>query len=481
MKKFFSRFRQVFSRKMLVAAMAIGIAAMLPISSLSAANVRFEMSMGAANVTAGHTTYKEKVTAKYDEVVKVQVYYHNMEDENSGKIANDIRLKLDVPTTPGKNQVVRGTISSPDINTVQDTVTIELDRDDAYLEYIPGSAIWKHNKGTNENVQDVEEKISDEVVYGGQGVILEDAKPCWNFDATVTILMRVRVPGISIQKMVRVKGTTEWKTQNTAKPNDVLEYQIVYKNMGNTTHKNVVVRDNLPPNMTYVPGTTYLANATNPQGVKYNSDNIALGGIVIGNYSPGANAFVKFEVKLPENGKVECGEHRFRNVGVVRPEGMNEYYNTATTTVNYPCAVVTENPVCESLTLAKLDGRKVRATLKYAPKKATFKTATFNFGDGSTPFTTNVAKDNTVVAEHTYSKDGEYTVNTTVRFTLEGKEVVVTDEKCTAKISFTIPGQTTPKPTALPNTGPGEVAGMFAAVSVAGAIAHKFVWGRRFN
>lgn len=323
--------------KRLVAVAILAIAVILPVNSVAASAVELEGSLGVANVTAGDTQYKEQVNASYDQVVKVQVYYHNREDENSGKVAQNLRVKIDMPTTPGTNQVVRGSISSDNSNTVNDQVAVTLNRADAYLEYIPGSAVWKHNKGTNAAPQIVEEKITDNVVLAGQGAVIENAQPCFNFAATITVLARVRVPAVKVDKQVRVKGTQTWATTNTAKPGDTLEYLITYKNAGNSQQKNVVVRDNLPPKLTYVAGTTFLANQTNPSGVKYNSDNLTTGGIVIGDYAPGANAFIKFEVKVPNADQLACGMTEFRNVGVVRPEGMNEFYNTAVTQVNKEC------------------------------------------------------------------------------------------------------------------------------------------------
>lgn len=472
--KIFSRVRKLFSKRILTAAAAIAVTLLLPVAT-SAANVRFEMTMGAANVTAGDTTYKEAVNAKYDQVVKVQVYYHNMEDSQSNKVAHDVRLKLNVPTTAGTSQTITGSMSSPDINTASDNVKVNLDRSDAYLEYIPGSAVWKHNKGTNDNVQITEEKISDDVVLNGQGLRLEDTKPCFNFDATVTILVRVRVPGVKIVKQSRVKGSGQaWSNDNTAKPGETMEYLITYQNIGNTKHEDVVIRDNLPPKMQYVPGSTYLTNSTNPSGVKYASDNITNGGIVIGGYNPGAGGYVKFDVTVPAANQLACGVTEFRNVGVAKPKGFNEYYNTAITKVTKECAEQPKAPVCDSLELTKLDAHKIKVTVKPVVNGGTFKNVTYDFGDGSTPLTT----DKTTV-EYTYSKDGEYTVSTTLRFTVSGKEVVVNSDSCSGKVTFTTPATPPTTTTSLPNTGAGDVIGIVSAVTIAGAFAHRFIFGRK--
>jgi hypothetical protein len=150
---------------------------------------------------------------------------------------------------------------------------------------------------------------------------------------------------------------------------------------------------------------------------------------------------------------------------------MNEFYNTATTNVNRTCEHANA-PVCNTLELKKLGGRKISATVKYTANGATFKNATYNFGDGSTPLIT----DKTTV-EYTFAKDGEYTVAVSLRFSVNGQEQVVNGSLCAAKVSFTSP--TTP-PT-LPNTGAGDVIGIFSAVTVAGALAHRYVWARRFQ
>ena len=467
--------------KRLFAAVAVTTAIVLPIHTTAANQVKLEGSLGVANVTAGDTKYARSVNASYDQVVKLQVYYHNQELPDSGKVANNLRVKIAMPNQPGKSQKVNASISADNANTVNDQVSINLDRSDAYLEYIPGSAVWKHNSGTNENVNFVEQKISDEVVYGGQGLVVENAKPCFNFEATVTVLARVRVPGIKVDKTVRVKGEKEWKTSNTAKPGDTLEYMISYQNAGNSEHKNVIIGDNLPPKTSLVPGTTYLANKTNPSGVKYSSDNVTNGGIVIGNYSPGANAFVKFDVKLPKESELQCGVTEFRNVGVARPEGMNEFYNTAITKVEKKC-VDKPTYTCDLLEVKQLGGRKVSATVKYsATNGAKFKNVTYDFGDRSTPLVT----DKTTV-EHEYAKDGTYTIAAKVRFAVNGKEETVTNESCAKTVKFesgkpiTPPTPITPTtPNELPNTGPGDIAGIFASVTIAGAMAHRMVSARK--
>ena len=462
--------------KRLVGLAAIVLAIVLPVSSMAADSIRMEGSLGVANVTAGDTTYKQQVNASYDQVVKLQVYYHNQENPDSGKIANNVKVKITMPTAPGTNQVVRSTTNADNANTVNSQATVTLNRADAYLEYIPGSAVWKHNTGSNEAPSFVETKISDNVVYGGQGLVLENAKPCFNFAATVTVLARVRVPGVQIVKTVRVKGTTTWSQTNTAKPGDTLQYQLAYKNTGNSTQNAVVLRDNLPPKMTYVAGTTQLKNDS---GIKAVADGVTLGGLAVGNYGPGAAAYILFEVKVPAADQLACGVTEFRNVGVVRPQGMNEFYNTAVTTVTKECAEVPAYS-CDLLDVTKGANREVTISdFKFtAVRGATFKQVVINWGDNTTPLTTNNAKGQ----KHTYAADGTYTISAVAHFTVNGQDVTAAGAACSKQVSYstTAPPTAPVTPGKLVETGPGDVLGIFAAVTAAGALAHRFVLSRRF-
>lgn len=319
-------------KRIATATAAIALA-ILPVATVFASPVpvatRIESTANVANVTSGATTYTKSTNAKVDDVVKVQVWYHNREEATSGRIANSLKTKINLPTAKGKTQTVTSTVSGTNTNTVVDTTTINLSLADAYLEYIPGSAVWRHNAGTNTAVNYVNTPVSDSIIT--TGVVLENAKPCFNFEATVTILARVRASAVSVTKKVRKAGETAWVLQNTANAGDTLEYLITFKNEGNTILRNVAVGDNLPPHVTYVAGSTMLRNGVFPAGIKITSNNITTGGIDVGNYSPGSVGYVWFQARI--NPALAPGTYKLTNVGVVRPEGMNEYYNTAITNV----------------------------------------------------------------------------------------------------------------------------------------------------
>lgn len=324
--------------KRAAAAALVALALAFPVATFAASTVTIEGSLGVANVTAGDTNYAHSVNASYDQVVKLQVYYHNRENPGSGLVAQNLRVKIAMPTGAGQTQTATATISADNSNTVTGSATVNLDRADATLDYVPGSAVWRHNVGTNDNVKIVDTQLSDAIVTSGQGLVLEDEKPCFNFAATVTVLARVHVTGVKVVKEVEgVNQSNAWTNSNTANPGDTLKYRITYQNTGNTQEKNVVIRDNLPPKMQLVPNTTVVYTSTTPNGSADKSNNITNGGLDIGSYEPGATAYVVFEVKVPDVSQLDCGANVFRNVGVVKPQGMQEFYNIAVTTVNKTC------------------------------------------------------------------------------------------------------------------------------------------------
>ena len=107
--------------------------------------------------------------------------------------------------------------------------------------------------------------------------------------------------------------------------------------------------------------------------------------------------------------------------------------------------------------------------------RAVFKHAVLNWGDNSAAVTTA----NAVGQKHQYAADGTYTVKATAVFTVDGKEVSNTNANCSKVVTFVAekpPVVTPPEtPEVLVNTGAGSILGLFAAITVAGALAHRLV------
>lgn len=458
----------------------VALAVMLPVAVTAQDTAKLGGSLGVANLTAGDTEYQQSVNASQGQAVMVRLYYVNQEAADSNKAAQAVRAKITMPAGAGKVQTVKSSVKGTNTDANEHQVTVNADRDDAVLQYIPGTAVWKHNTGSADAVKVVETKLSDELVTGAQGVALEDVKPGEAFAGTISIQARLVSPGVKLTVQSQKQGATnQWSANNTANPGDTMRVMIGYQNTGGTAQNSVLVRDSLPANVTLVPGTTTLTNAANPDGLKVGSDAVSAAGINIGNYAAGANAFVTFEVKLPAADKLACGDNALRNTAIVKPEGLSEHYATSVTTVKRDCsgggAPATPKAAfsCDSLTVTKKDGRAIEATVAYTARDgAKLKTVTYDFGDGKEPLTT----DKTTVP-YTYDKDGTYTVSTSLLMTVNGKDQTVTnDAACSKAVAVTTtptPSAPSANPGALPDTGPGEVVGLFAAAAIAGTLFHR--------
>lgn len=468
MKIISSMFNNLPKRLAVGALIFCGIA--LPMAVSAAQTVTISATTGVANVTAGNTTYASSVNAAYDQVVKVEVTYDNTEAPGSNLNANNVNVKVNIPTAPQKNQVITTTTGGDNTNVVNGQATVNLDRSDAYLQYIPGSA---QANITNTDGSQHLTAISDNIVYG-TGYIINNGNPCQA--ASVAVEAREIVPGVKIVKQVEKSDQTNaWTSKNSANPGDTLKYLISYQNTGNSVENQVIIRDNLPPKMTLVPGTTYAADATNPSGIKV-SDDVTQGGIDLGNFGAGATAYVTFQVKVPAADQLSCGANEFRNVGVVHPQNMDEYYNTADTDVNRQCQNVT-TPTCDQFTVTP--GSNQTATVsnfQTTGNGATLTNVVINWGDTSTPLTTNTPQGQT----HQYSGNGPYTVTATAHFNDNGKDVTATSGNCTQPVNFAVANITPPaSPTSLVNTGPGSSVGIFVAVTVMSALGYRWYLGRR--
>lgn len=150
--------------------------------------VRIEGALGAANVTQGDTSYTKAVSAQSNDQIKLQAWYYNLENVASGLYAADLTVRFDVSTTRSTGQVTTVFITAANSNQVVASATVDVPPGHV-LAFVPGSAKWRHNVGQDEAPDWVTVEISDEVVNAG--VRLEDAPPCLQCEATVTVILTV--------------------------------------------------------------------------------------------------------------------------------------------------------------------------------------------------------------------------------------------------------------------------------------------------
>jgi hypothetical protein len=128
-------------------------------------------------------------------------------------------------------------------------------------------------------------------------------------------------------------------------PGTTLRYLIEYYNSSKFPEPNVVIGVNLAPGVKLIPNTTLIYNGEFPHGTPDNANNIASGGVDIGNYKPGAGAYVQFDAALPLAGGADCGWNKFSTVGWGQANGTtksiklrgDQYYNSAEADIYKKC------------------------------------------------------------------------------------------------------------------------------------------------
>ena len=135
--------------------------------------------------------------------------------------------------------------------------------------------------------------------------------------------------------MVQAEGGKEWSENVTVKAGDKVRYRIQFKNTGETTLKNVVIRDLLPSNMTYVKGSTILYNSANTNGKTLADGIVSTEGINIGDYAKGTEATIYFYATVNASLKDNCNDSTLTNTvkGKYNNDSKTEKSDTADVTV----------------------------------------------------------------------------------------------------------------------------------------------------
>ena len=200
--------------------------------------------------------------------------------------------------------------------------------------------------------------------------------------------------------------------------------------------------------LSYVSGSAIeqrIDGSTSPLG-----DNIVSSGALIGTKTPNGDVWGCFEQRVIVYLKVK---------------------------VSKPAPTVSKGE-CKVTDVKVFDNRKVRVSITGKTTNATIVGYLTDFGDGSTS--------GNQTSEHQYAKDGTFKIVSKVQVKFaDGHTEWLTSEACNRTVTFkpgeppvVVPPVT---PTTLPSTGPGDIVGIFAATTVAGALVHRFVLSRRYR
>lgn len=437
----------------------------------------------------GGTAYTDPLSeVQNGDDLTLEVYVHNNADSalnaSGVGVAKNTTVRVALPSTVAKSQQATAYISADNATpkTVYDTLDFGAQNGGNFgLSYVPGSASVEY-KGANGAT--VNKALSDSVVTTGAkiGPNLDGTmNGCFKYVEYVTIHVKVNMPEYSLTKEVSVKGkTSTWAKSDNVVAGDTADWLLTFKNNGATPLKSVAILDQVPAGLTVVPGSIKLTNGNYPNGYTYPDSAVIDNGrtisLNIGDYNPGILAYISYQTTVDKPGASVCSAETLTNKAFATPSGFGAIWDTATVTVPGNTCAPSTTPTysCDLLTLAPSENRTVTASVAYtAQNGATFKTVTFDWGDQTTPLMTS-----NTTAQHQYAADGTYTVTAKVLFSVNGKDTEATSEKCAqpVTVSTTTPPTT---PSELPNTGAGDVIGVFIGVVAASTIGYRLYLSRK--
>lgn len=396
-------------------------------------------------VSEANNVWHDTITVEEGKEYMVRIYVHNNAASNLNLVATNVRASFGLSNEYGNSFTMNGFVSSDNANPTKiwDQIVVQGEKQ-FKLNYVAGSAKYYNNAVGSAGVALGNDLFTTEGALLGWETMNGQIPGCMEYSGYVLFRIKPEFkpetpenPNFTIDKKVRVQGQTEWKDNVTANPGDTLEYRIEYKNTGDTTLTNVIVKDTLPAGVSYIDGSTKLWNANNPNGTSV-ADGVTTTGINIGNYTAGSNAIVRFSAKVADNEVLpKCGDNVLKNVASAKPDGQDPKEDDATTTVPKECEL--PEPVifeCEALTADRnkiTKGETVNFTVKpkFTGENVSVKEYKMDFGDTQTQI-----KDIAQFA-HNYDRAGNYVAQAWVTYNVDGKTETVTSEACKKPIEVT--------------------------------------------
>lgn len=320
------------------------------------------------DVTAG-TGYNGSMKLTPGHEYEVQMYVHNnaaTEYNASGVgVAKDVKIRAAAPSSIDGKGTIDGFITASNANPgeIWDSANLTSDGK-VYLQYVNNSARLETSFQTNGQPA-FAANLSDEIIT--TGVTIGDKaldgkwRGCLEYAGYVTFRFKVHDSSFTMSKEVRKHSTTTggWVDNYTAMPGETVDFVVDYKNTGSVTQENVTIKDVLPAGLTYVPGSSVLANASNQTPKKVSDNIVSATGINIGSYTPGSDAWVRFSAKVADKDALACGVNTLKNVATVTT-GAGSKSDDATVTVTKECAPTPE----KTIEVCRLSDKKYPVTIK---------------------------------------------------------------------------------------------------------------------
>ncbi|WP_142253860.1 DUF11 domain-containing protein [Mycobacterium sp. NS-7484] len=247
------------------------------------------------DVTIG-TAWTDDVTVVAGHEYQVAIYFHNDSTSNSLKYAY---ARMDIPPvlhSDGQRDEnsAFGYVGASNVqpSELKDAIYfVNKTGGDVELRYRPGTARIETTGAVNNTALSIEALLSEDGVKLGLDALDGNLPP--KADGKILLSLVADQPNFWFENRLRLAGTEEWKRKVTAPNGSRVQFVLSYKNTGTTVQKNVVFKFDWNENLTYVLGSTTLSageKVESPLG-----DNITQGGYNIGDYYPGAAAYLRFD------------------------------------------------------------------------------------------------------------------------------------------------------------------------------------------
>ena len=362
----------------------------------------------------------------------IRMYVHNDAAENLNLVAENVTAQFNVPTYQAKKIQIDGTLSSSNASpkAVYDQVIFSGDRD-FKLSYVAGSATYTNNVFTGGT------SLSDNIINGNGATLgydkLDGKIPgCLQYSGWVVFKVKAEVVpqgDFTINKTVRKSGDKTWSESVKVNPGDKVDYQIEFKNTGETQLKDVIIKDTLPTGISIVPGSVYLADSDGTHNI---TDGIVGGGTNIGGYLPNGNAYLKFTAQVAKNDSLPvCGTNTLKNIAKATTSIGNKE-DGANVVVNKDCPKPKPAYSCDALTITKITRTKFEFNTNYTVNNTEFTGVKYIVKDSDGKTVTDKTVNNGAKLTYENSNAGKYTVEATA-LTKDGN---ATSAKC--KGSFEI-------------------------------------------
>jgi len=333
--------------------------------------------------------------------------------------------------------------------------------------------------------------------------------------STVLAATNVQEEGAIYAANVTNGDTAFLQSGTTAKAGDTVAFEVYYHDLESPTSGldalNIRIKANLPTNFATTHNVGVVIKGDNTNEIDASTPVTSSAETQL-QFVPGS---ITWRHDTGTNAAPQWVTQKISDDAVTNPNGalidQNEFpCNNFSGTIVFEAKLVgkptppPQNPVftCDAFNITADVNRSVKVSTfaTTATNGAVFKNAVVNWGDNSSP----LVSANIVGQAHQYAKDGTYTITATAHFTVNGEDVTASGANCAKSVTFssTTPPKVTPPPvtpptvtppttpaapaapaapTALVNTGPGSVAGLFAATTAIGAMAYRWMLSRRLS